>query len=112
MKQRKNNKGFRRPVIIKNKGKQPGPQPSVVPITGKKIPKSFGFCRGKLPVPLKQLQMDLRKLPLTAKSCSVRVRSSSRFSFRVLFSRLDEEGVVASLLTVVVAVASLILLRW
>ncbi|KAK9139339.1 hypothetical protein Scep_009020 [Stephania cephalantha] len=37
-------------------------------VTGDKIPKSFVFSRGKLPGPLKQLQMDLRKLmlPFTA----------------------------------------------
>jgi ribosome biogenesis protein SSF1/2 len=75
MKQRKNNKGFRRPVIIKNKGKQPEPQPSVDPITGKKIPKSFVFCRGKLPVPLKQLQMDLRKLMLPYTALSLKVNN-------------------------------------
>ncbi|KAK9136873.1 hypothetical protein Sjap_007467 [Stephania japonica] len=33
-------------------------------VTGDKIPKSFVFSRGKLPGPLKQLQMDLRKLML------------------------------------------------
>ncbi|XP_022854690.1 peter Pan-like protein [Olea europaea var. sylvestris] len=43
-------------------------QPSVDHITGDKIPKSFVFSRGKLPGPLRQLQMDLRKLmlPFTA----------------------------------------------
>ncbi|KAI4341681.1 hypothetical protein MLD38_026375 [Melastoma candidum] len=37
-------------------------------VTGDKIPKSFVFSRGKLPGPLRQLQMDLRKLmlPFTA----------------------------------------------
>ncbi|GAU27367.1 hypothetical protein TSUD_55200 [Trifolium subterraneum] len=80
MKQRKNNKGYRRPVIIKNKGKQPEAQPSVDPITGKKIPKSFVFSRGKLPVPLKQLQMDLRKLmlPYTALSLKEKKRNNLR----------------------------------
>lgn len=39
-------------------------QPSVDPVTGDKIPKSFVFSRGKLPASLKQLQMDLRKLML------------------------------------------------
>lgn len=77
MKQRKKQNGFRRPVIIKNKRnhKQPESQPSVDPITGKKIPKSFVFARGKLPVPLKQLQMDLRKLmlPYTALSLKVNI---------------------------------------
>ncbi|KAJ1397671.1 Brix domain [Sesbania bispinosa] len=43
MKQRRKKKhGFRRPVVIK-KPKQPQEQPSVDPITGKKIPKSFVF---------------------------------------------------------------------
>ncbi|KAL3517440.1 hypothetical protein ACH5RR_020029 [Cinchona calisaya] len=43
-------------------------QQSVDHVTGDKIPRSFVFCRGKLPGPLRQLQMDLRKLmlPFTA----------------------------------------------
>ncbi|KAL3531467.1 hypothetical protein ACH5RR_010789 [Cinchona calisaya] len=44
-------------------------QPSGVDhVTGDKIPKSFVFSRGKLPGPLRHLQMDLRKLmlPFTA----------------------------------------------
>ncbi|XP_073143052.1 peter Pan-like protein [Henckelia pumila] len=43
-------------------------QPTVDHVTGDKVPKSFVFCRGKLPGPLRQLQMDLRKLmlPFTA----------------------------------------------
>lgn len=72
MKQRKKKQGFRRPVVIK-KPKQPQEQPSVDPITGKKIPKSFVFSRGKLPAPLKQLQMDLRKLMLPYTALSLRV---------------------------------------
>lgn len=80
MKQRKNQKGFRRPVIIKKNNKQPEAQPSIDPITGKKIPKSFVFSRGKLPVPLKQLQMDLRKLmlPYTALSLKEKKRNNLR----------------------------------
>lgn len=39
-------------------------QPTVDHITGDKIPKSFVFSRGKLPGPLRQLEMDLRKLML------------------------------------------------
>lgn len=39
-------------------------QLSVDHITGDKLPKSFVFCRGKLPGVLRQLQMDLRKLML------------------------------------------------
>lgn len=39
-------------------------QKTVDHITGDKIPKSFVFSRGKLPAPLRQLQMDLRKLML------------------------------------------------
>ncbi|KAL2510541.1 Peter Pan-like protein [Abeliophyllum distichum] len=56
----KKKKPFVKPIIKK--------QPSVDHITGDKIPKSFVFCRGKLPGPLRQLQMDLRKLmlPFTA----------------------------------------------
>ncbi|XP_008789859.1 peter Pan-like protein [Phoenix dactylifera] len=43
-------------------------QPNVDQVTGDKIPKSFVFSRGKLPGPLKQLELDLRKvmLPYTA----------------------------------------------
>ncbi|XP_022899071.1 peter Pan-like protein [Olea europaea var. sylvestris] len=59
---------------IRNKKKKPFVKPiinkqsSVDHITGDKIPKSFVFSRGKLPGPLRQLQMDLRKLmlPFTA----------------------------------------------
>ncbi|KAF2315015.1 hypothetical protein GH714_037563 [Hevea brasiliensis] len=46
-----------KPVVKKNQG-------NVDHVTGDKIPKSFVFSRGKLPGPLKQLQMDLRKLML------------------------------------------------
>ncbi|KAJ1699374.1 hypothetical protein LUZ63_007886 [Rhynchospora breviuscula] len=45
--------------VAKNKN-----QPSVDQVTGGKIPKSFVFARGKLPAPLKQLELDLRKLML------------------------------------------------
>ncbi|XP_057456670.1 peter Pan-like protein [Lotus japonicus] len=71
--------GFRRPVVIKNH-KQPQQQPTVDPITGKKIPKSFVFSRGKLPAPLKQLQMDLRKLmlPYTALNLKEKKRNNLR----------------------------------
>lgn len=48
---------FVKPVVKKN-------QPNVNHITGDKIPKSFVFSRGKLPGPVRQLQMDLRKLML------------------------------------------------
>ncbi|XP_070037718.1 peter Pan-like protein isoform X2 [Nicotiana tomentosiformis] len=43
-------------------------QPTVDHVTGDKIPRSFVFARGKLPGPLRRLQMDLRKLmnPYTA----------------------------------------------
>ncbi|KAL3827822.1 hypothetical protein ACJIZ3_016624 [Penstemon smallii] len=43
-------------------------QPTVDHVTGDKIPKSFVFCRGKLPGTLRQLETDLRKLmlPFTA----------------------------------------------
>ncbi|RDX79343.1 Peter Pan-like protein, partial [Mucuna pruriens] len=76
---RKKNNGWRRPVVIK-KPKQPQEQPSVDPITGKKIPKSFVFSRGKLPTSLKQLQMDLRKLmlPYTALSLREKKRNNLR----------------------------------
>ncbi|KAL6500318.1 hypothetical protein OROHE_025684 [Orobanche hederae] len=52
----KNRKPFVRPTIRK--------QPTVDHVTGDKIPKSFVFCRGKLPGALRQLEMDLRKLML------------------------------------------------
>ncbi|OAY63909.1 peter Pan-like protein isoform X1 [Ananas comosus] len=60
---RRNKKwGSAKPPVLK---KQP---PSVDHVTGSKIPKSFVFARGKLPGPLKQLELDLRKmmLPYTA----------------------------------------------
>ncbi|KAK7264119.1 hypothetical protein RJT34_31723 [Clitoria ternatea] len=74
---RKKKNGFRRPVIVKQ-SKQQQHQPSVDPITGKKIPKSFVFSRGKLPGSLKQLQMDLRKLmlPYTALSLKEKKRNN------------------------------------
>ncbi|KAK1559952.1 hypothetical protein Q3G72_020432 [Acer saccharum] len=53
-------KGFFKPVVKKKQQQQP----NVDHITGDKIPKSFVFSRGKLPPPLKQLEMDLRKLML------------------------------------------------
>ncbi|XP_047327020.1 peter Pan-like protein [Impatiens glandulifera] len=51
-------RNFVKPVMNKPQ------QGSVDHLTGEKIPKSFVFSRGKLPAPLKQLQMDLRKLML------------------------------------------------
>ncbi|XP_031277661.1 peter Pan-like protein [Pistacia vera] len=53
----KNKKAFVKPVGKKK-------QPTVDHITGDKIPKSFVFSRGKLPGPLKQLELDIRKLML------------------------------------------------
>ncbi|MED6220802.1 hypothetical protein PIB30_117868 [Stylosanthes scabra] len=63
---KKKHGGFRRPFVVKTNTntKQQPHLSSVDPITGKKIPKSFVFSRGKIPGPLKQLQMDLRKLML------------------------------------------------
>ncbi|KAL5795063.1 hypothetical protein ACOSP7_003657 [Xanthoceras sorbifolium] len=55
---RNKKKGFVKHAVKKKQ------QPSVDHITGDKIPKSFVFSRGKLPGPLKQLEMDLRKLML------------------------------------------------
>ncbi|XP_058076983.1 peter Pan-like protein [Magnolia sinica] len=52
---RRRKKTFIKPVVKK---------PSVDHVTGDKIPKSFVFSRGKLPGPLKQLELDLRKLML------------------------------------------------
>ncbi|KAL8548677.1 hypothetical protein ACS0TY_007813 [Phlomoides rotata] len=53
-------------------------QPTVDHVTGDKIPKSFVFCRGKLPGVLKQLQMDLRKLmlPYTALNLKEKKRNN------------------------------------
>ncbi|KAI9084974.1 hypothetical protein K1719_032966 [Acacia pycnantha] len=72
---RKKKSFFRKPVIKNQKQQQ---QPSVDPITGKKIPKSFVFSRGKLPGPLRQLQMDLRKLmlPYTALNLKEKKRNN------------------------------------
>ncbi|KAI4356982.1 hypothetical protein L6164_000958 [Bauhinia variegata] len=73
---RKKKNVFRQP-IPKKLQKQPQ-QPTVDPITGKKIPKSFVFSRGKLPGPLKQLEMDLRKLmlPYTALNLKEKKRNN------------------------------------
>ncbi|XP_059432349.1 peter Pan-like protein [Corylus avellana] len=68
---RNKKKVFVKPVVKKK-------QPSVDHITGDKIPKSFVFARGKLPGPLRQLQMDLRKLmlPYTALNLKEKKRNS------------------------------------
>ncbi|XP_010938387.1 peter Pan-like protein [Elaeis guineensis] len=60
-KNRRNKKVIAKPPVVKK-------QPNVDQVTGDKIPKSFVFSRGKLPGPLKQLELDLRKvmLPYTA----------------------------------------------
>ncbi|KAF2315432.1 hypothetical protein GH714_039224 [Hevea brasiliensis] len=60
-------------VVKKNQG-------NVDHVTGDKIPKSFVFSRGKLPGPLKQLQMDLRKLmlPYTALNLREKKRNNLR----------------------------------
>ncbi|KAF3436450.1 hypothetical protein FNV43_RR23542 [Rhamnella rubrinervis] len=50
-------KPFVKPIAMKK-------QANVDHISGDKIPRSFVFSRGKLPGPLKQLQLDLRKLML------------------------------------------------
>lgn len=48
-------------------------QPTVDHVTGDKIPKSFVFSRGKLPGPLRQLEMDLRKLMLPHTALNLKV---------------------------------------
>ncbi|XP_074570854.1 peter Pan-like protein [Curcuma longa] len=53
----KKRRGLVKPPVVKN-------QPTVDQITGQKIPKSFVFSRGRLPGPVKQLELDLRKLML------------------------------------------------
>ncbi|KAF2315013.1 hypothetical protein GH714_037555 [Hevea brasiliensis] len=62
-----------KPVVKKNQG-------NVDHVTGDKIPKSFVFSREKLPGPLKQLQMDLRKLmlPYTALNLREKKRNNLR----------------------------------
>lgn len=64
-------KAFIKPVANKK-------QATVDHVTGEKIPKSFVFSRGKLPGPLKQLQMDLRKLmlPYTALNLKEKKRNN------------------------------------
>lgn len=66
----------KRNVFVKNMvKKQPGG--SVDHVTGDKIPKSFVFSRGKLPAPLRQLQMDLRKLMLPFTALKLKVNFGS-----------------------------------
>lgn len=55
-----------KPITVKK-------QSNVDHVTGDKIPKSFVFSRGKLPGPLKQLQMDLRKLMLPYTALNLKV---------------------------------------
>ncbi|KAF5732656.1 peter Pan-like protein [Tripterygium wilfordii] len=66
-----------RPVVKK--------QASVNHVTGDKIPKSFVFSRGKLPGPLKQLEMDLRKLmlPYTALKLKEKKRNNVKDFLKV-----------------------------
>ncbi|CAA0411367.1 Peter Pan-like protein [Arabidopsis thaliana] len=72
----KNNKKSR--VIVKPIAKKN--QEDVSHVTGDKIPKSFVFSRMKLAGPVKQLQMDLRKLmlPYTALSLKEKKRNTLR----------------------------------
>ncbi|KAK8650674.1 hypothetical protein V6N13_140302 [Hibiscus sabdariffa] len=67
-------KVFVKPIVKKNQQQQS----NVDHITGNKIPKSFVFSRGKLPGPLRQLQMDLRKLmlPYTALNLKEKKRNN------------------------------------
>ncbi|KAK4750368.1 hypothetical protein SAY87_027817 [Trapa incisa] len=67
----KKRKVFVKPIVQKKLG-------AVDHVTGDKIPKSFVFSRGKLPGPLRQLQMDLRKLmlPFTALNLKEKKRNS------------------------------------
>lgn len=79
----------KRKVFVKPIAKKK--QPSVDHITGSKIPKSFVFARGKLPGPLRQLQMDLRKLmlPYTALNLKVNIICSLLF-LSILFASSPE----------------------
>lgn len=54
-------------------------QPSVDQVTGGKIPKSFVFARGKLSAPLKQLELDLRKLMLPYTALKLKVLRHSHY---------------------------------
>lgn len=54
-------------------------------VTGNKIPRSFVFCRGKLPGALKQLQLDLRKLMLPHTALNLKVCSYLTFFFFLFF---------------------------
>lgn len=56
-----------KPVVKKEQ------QANVDHITGDKIPRSFVFARSKLPGPLRQLQLDLRKLMLPFTALKLRV---------------------------------------
>lgn len=60
-------------------------QEDVSHVTGDKIPKSFVFSRMKLPGPVKQLQMDLRKLMLPYTALSLKVCFKSSYSVLVSF---------------------------
>lgn len=62
----KKRKVFVKPIVQKKQG-------AVDHVTGDKIPKSFVFSRGKLPGPLRQLQMDLRKLMLPFTALNLKV---------------------------------------
>lgn len=64
-------RNFSKPPVVKK-------QPNVDQVTGDKIPKSFVFSRGKLPVQLKQLELDIRKimLPHTAIKLKEKKRNS------------------------------------
>ncbi|KAF2315430.1 hypothetical protein GH714_039212 [Hevea brasiliensis] len=63
-----------KPVVKKNQG-------NVDHVTGDKIPKSFVFSRGKLPGPLKQLHMDLRKLMLPYTALNLRKKRNNLRDF-------------------------------
>lgn len=62
----------KRKVFVKNMVKKQ-PSGGVDHVTGDKLPRSFVFSRGKLPAPLRQLQMDLRKLMLPFTALNLRV---------------------------------------
>lgn len=66
VKRRRKDKVFVKPVVKKQ---------IVDHVTGNNIPRSFVFCRGKLPGALKQLQLDLRKLMLPHTALNLKVCS-------------------------------------
>lgn len=77
----KKRRGLVKPPVVKN-------QPTVDQITGQKIPKSFVFSRGRLPGPVKQLELDLRKLMLPHTALKLKVFYNLILFIGVLFDMI------------------------